>query len=471
MDVLSTLLALCFLMAVAYRGYSVILFAPVAALLAVLLQGPALIPPMFSGVYMEKLVGFLKPYFPVFLLGALFGKLIELSGFARAITERVTHVLGARNAIVAVVAVCALLTYGGVSLFVAAFAVYPFASELFRAADIPRRLIPGTLALGSFTFTMDALPGSPQIQNIIPTTFFHTTTWAAPRLGLVGAAVVLCSGLFYLDRRRRQAAAVGEGYGDPGPGASLPAPSAVSPAGAASLPSPWLAFLPLVLVGGLNLVFTRAIPGVYAKSFDFAQAGIPGTPALDTSKLVALWAVEGALLCGILCIVVTALRRVRPQFATGTSVAIAGALLAAFNTASEYGFGGVIAALPGFRTLSGALGGAISDPLLSAAVTTTALAGITGSASGGMSIALAAMGPQYLAEATARGIPAEVLHRVSAMASGGMDTLPHNGAVITLLAVTALTHRQSYRDIFAMTLIKTSAVFVVIGFYYLTRLY
>jgi H+/gluconate symporter-like permease len=470
MDVLSTLLALCFLMAVAYRGYSVILFAPVAALLAVLLQGPALIPPMFAGVYMEKLVGFLKPYFPVFLLGALFGKLIELSGFARAITERVTHVLGARNAIIAVVAVCALLTYGGVSLFVAAFAVYPFASELFRAADIPRRLIPGTLALGSFTFTMDALPGTPQIQNIIPTTFFHTTTWAAPKLGLVGAAIVLTSGLLYLDWRRRQAAAAGEGYGDPGPAASPSLPS-VPAAQHHGLPSPYLAFLPLLLVGVLNLVFTRLIPGAYPKSFDFAAAGIPNTPALDTSKLVALWAVEGALLCGILCIVVTALRRVRPQFISGTSIAIAGSLLAAFNTASEYGFGGVIAALPGFRTLSGALGHAISDPLLSAAVTTTALAGITGSASGGMSIALAAMGQQYLTEATARGLPAEVLHRVAAMASGGMDTLPHNGAVITLLAVTALTHRQSYRDIFAMTLIKTAAVFLVIGFYYLTRVY
>lgn len=470
MDVLSTLLALCFLMAVAYRGYSVILFAPVAAMIAVLLQGPALIPPMFAGVYMEKLVGFLKPYFPVFLLGALFGKLIEISGFARAITERVTHLLGARNAIVAVVAVCALLTYGGVSLFVAAFAVYPFASELFRAANIPRRLIPGTLALGSFTFTMDALPGTPQIQNIIPTTFFHTTTWAAPRLGLLGAAIVLCSGLLYLDWRRRQAAAAGEGYGDSG---TAPAPSLAASATEPQpgQPNPYLAFLPLLLVGVLNLVFTRAIPGVYPKTFDFAAAGIPNTPALDTSKLVALWAIEGALLCGILCIVVTALRRVRPQFASATGIAIAGALLASFNTASEYGFGGVIAALPGFRALSGALGHAITDPLLSAAITTTALAGITGSASGGMSIALAAMGQQYLTEATARGIPPEVLHRVAAMASGGMDTLPHNGAVITLLAVTALTHRQSYRDIFAMTLIKTAAVFLVIGFYYLTRVY
>jgi H+/gluconate symporter-like permease len=227
MDILITLSALCLLMLVAYRGFSVILFAPVAALLAVLLTDPVLVPPFFSGIYMEKLVGFLKPYFPVFLLGAVLGKLIELSGFARAITQRVIATLGKNNAMLAVVLVCALLTYGGVSLFVAAFAVYPFALELFRAADIPKRLIPGCIALGSFTFTMDALPGSPQIQNIIPTTFFHTTTWAAPILGLVGAAFVLTVGLVYLRLRHKQATAAGEGFGqhdDATPASALHAP-------------------------------------------------------------------------------------------------------------------------------------------------------------------------------------------------------------------------------------------------------
>jgi H+/gluconate symporter-like permease len=104
--------------------------------------------------------------------------------------------------------------------------------------------------------------------------------------------------------------------------------------------------------------------------------------------------------------------------------------------------------------------------LINEAVTVTALAGITGSASGGMSIALAAMADTFIANANAAGIPMEVLHRVAAMASGGMDTLPHNGAVITLLAVTGLSHRQSYKDIFAITVIKTLAVLVVIGVFY-----
>ncbi len=466
MDIITTIAALCFLMFVAYRGFSVILFAPVAALLAVLFTNPHLVLPFFSGIYMDKLVGFVKLYFAVFLLGAIFGKLIEVSGFAKIITRSVTGLLGKNNAILAVVAVCAILTYGGVSLFVVVFAVYPFAAELFRASDIPKRLIPGTIALGSFTFTMDALPGTPQIQNIIPTTFFHTTIYAAPRLGFVGALFVLILGLIYLGGRRAQAARAGEGYGEDLPKEAGPA--ALDHGAPAMLA---VALLPLLLVFFLNLLFTHALPRHYAHDFNFAAVGVTAVPVLDTSKLVALWAVEGALLIGILTVVVSAFPRVRAAFPGGINAAIGGALLASMNTASEYGFGGVIANLPGFKSLSAAMSHAISNPLVNEAVTTTTLAGITGSASGGMSIALATMGQSYLEQATRLGIPPEVLHRVAAMASGGMDTLPHNGAVITLLAVTGLTHRQSYRDIFAMTLIKTLAVFVVIAFYYLTHMY
>src|SRR4249920_1376962 len=186
-------------MFVAYRGYSVILFAPIAALVAVLLTDPALVPPMFSSVFMEKMVGFVKNYFPVFMLGAVFGKVIELSGFSKSIVSAVIGLLGRDRAVLSIVVVCALLTYGGVSLFVVVFAVYPFAAEMFRQAGIPKRLIPATIALGAFTFTMDALPGTPQIQNIIPTTFFKTNTFAAPWLGVIGAVFILVAGLTYLE--------------------------------------------------------------------------------------------------------------------------------------------------------------------------------------------------------------------------------------------------------------------------------
>jgi len=458
------LAALCFLMLVAYRGYSVILFAPVAAMGAVLLTDPGLVAPVFTGLFMEKMVGFLKLYFPVFLLGAIFGKVIELSGFSRSIVAATIRLVGRERAMLSIVLVCALLTYGGVSLFVVVFAVYPFAAELFRQSDIPKRLIPATIALGAFTFTMDALPGTPQIQNIIPTTFFGTDAWAAPTLGAIGAVFILISGLSYLEWQRRKALAAGEGYGS----SLVNEPVAFTED---RLAHPLLAILPLVLVGVSNKLFTALIPRVYGASHEFAPAVIgDAKPVLqEVSKVAAIWAVEGALLIGILSVLLFAWKPVRQRFAMGSQSAVGGALLASMNTASEYGFGAVIASLPGFLVVANALR-AIPDPLVNEAVTVTALAGITGSASGGMSIALAAMADTFVQNANAAGISMEVLHRVAAMASGGMDTLPHNGAVITLLAVTGLTHRQSYKDIFAITLIKTAAVFVVIAAFYTTGL-
>ena len=460
MSLLVAIAALAFLIVAAYRGHSVILFAPIAAMGAVLLSDPSAVAPIFTGLFMERMAGFVKLYFPVFLLGAIFGKLIELSGFARTIVANSVAVLGRDRAMLAIVLVAALLTYGGVSLFVVVFAVYPFAAELFRRSNIPKRLIPATIALGAFTFTMDSLPGTPQIQNIIPTTFFKTTTWAAPILGTIGAIFILTLGLVFLNWRCRTAFAIGEGYGEN----HLNEPVIAVASGDVH---PGIAILPLVIVGLANKALTLAIPAIYGQKFDVAltPGGKPITA--DVASLAGVWAVEGALVLGIIAVLVFAWRAVSADFAEGSKAAVAGALLAAVNTASEYGFGAVIAALPGFLIIADALK-AIPNPLVNEAITVTTLAGITGSASGGLSIALGAMADQFIAAANAAGIPLEVLHRVAAMASGGMDTLPHNGAVITLLAVTGLTHRQSYKDIFAITCIKTVAVFVVIAIYYLT---
>ncbi len=463
MSFLICLGALAFLMFVAYRGFSVILFAPVAALGAVLLTDPAAVPVIYSGLFMDKMVGFIKLYFPLFLLGAVFGKVIELSGFSRSIVSAIIKVLGAGQSILAIVLVGAVLTYGGVSLFVVVFAVYPFGAELFRQVGIPKRLLPAAIALGAFGFTMDTLPGTPQIQNIIPTTFFHTTAYAAPILGIVGTAFMLVVGLSYLDFRRRQAAKRGETYGEGH--SNEPVLRAEE-----TLVNPFIAISPLLVVGIANLALGRLIPLAYG---DTARALLtPGDHeiSLAVSSVTAIWSVAGALLLGILTVFAFSFKRVAAQFADGSKSAVAGALLAGLNTASEYGFGAVIAALPGFLVIKSALS-AIPNPLVNEAISITALAGITGSASGGLSIALAAMSEQFIAAANAAGIPMEVMHRVAAMASGGMDTLPHNGAVITLLAVCGLTHRQSYGDIFAITLVKTAAVFFVIGFYYLTGLY
>ena len=452
------LLSLVFLIVVAYRGYSVILFAPVAALLAVALTSPELVLPFYSGLFLERMAWFIKLYFPMFLLGAIFGKLVELSGFAQAIIRAVVRVAGPEKAILAIVLACAVLTYGGVSLFVVVFAVYPFAAGLFRAAGIPKRLIPATIALGAFTFTMDALPGSPQVQNLIPTAFFQTTAWAAPVMGTVGGLFILISGTLYLEWRRRQAARADEGYGDQ----LRNDPQTVPPE---RLPSVYLAVLPLVVVGVLNRVVGGWLRASYGKSFDFASKGVAGIAPIEIERVAATWAVEIALLAAIVLVLPAAWRRERSALAAGSQVAVGGAMLAAMNTASEYGFGAVIAALPGFQAVHASVSHAVRDPLLNVAATVSVLSAITGSASGGLSLALAAAGDSFLKMARTAGIPAEVLHRVAAMASGGLDTLPHNGAIITLLLVTGLTHRQAYKDIFAITGIKVAAVLVAIAFY------
>ncbi|MEA3089314.1 MAG: hypothetical protein QOJ04_656, partial [Caballeronia sp.] len=264
MSFIIVLAALAFLMLAAYRGYSVILVAPLAALAAVLLTEPAAVAPVFSGIFMEKMVGFVKLYFPVFLLGAVFGKVVELSGFSESIVAAAIRYIGKTRVNAVIVAVCALLTYGGVSLFVVVFAVYPFAAEMYRQSNIPKRLMPGAIALGAFSFTMDSLPGTPQIQNIIPTTFFKTTGWAAPWLGTIGSLFIVVVGLSFLEWRRRSVMATGEGYGT----SLVNEPERVE---SAHLPNPLLAVAPLVLVGVANFVLTKLIPVWYGASYTVAD--------------------------------------------------------------------------------------------------------------------------------------------------------------------------------------------------------
>lgn len=472
MDLFVILLGLGLLMFVAYRGYSVILFAPLCALLAVVLVAPSHVLPFFSGVFMEKMVGFIKSYFAVFLLGAIFGKVVEMAGIAESIAKTIVRLLGAKRAIVTIVLLGAILTYSGVSLFVAVFAIYPFAAQMFREANIPKRLIPGTIALGAFTFTMDALPGTPQIQNVIPIAFFKTNIYAAPTLGIIGGIFVFAAGLWYLEIKRKKAEKTGEGYYGfqdaiaSGENATVDLDAVTAPDLSAkqSISKQIFAFVPLVLVGVTNKLFITYIPQWYPHGFNFSAIGLK-TYTVDVAAVSPIWAIIMALIVGIVSSLFYDWKRVFQNLKEGLNTAIAGSLLATMNTGAEYGFGGIIAALPGFAKVSGGISGTFHNPLVNGAVTTSALAGMTGSASGGMGIALGAMAEKYNQAIAAAHIPPEVMHRVVAMASGGMDTLPHNGAVITLLAVTGLTHKQSYRDIFAITIIKTTAVFFVIGLY------
>ena len=466
MEVLGIVLSLFLLMYFAYMGFSVILFAPVFALLAAALQGLPIMPG-YTELFMAKAVVYVKAFFPVFLLGAVFGKVMEDTLLAKGISHAIMNTLGQKHAILAVVLSCAILTYGGVSLFVVVFAVYPFAASLFKEAGIPKRLIPGTIALGSFTFTMDAFPGTPQIQNIIPTNFYGTNAYAAPIAGIFGGVLIFIVGMVYLQWRRKVAAAKGEGYGDH----TLNEPG---PSETAVLPSFALAVLPLILVLALNFYLSRVYTWNNSILEPFTKMNLPMFSP-DVKYIYGIWALIISLVAGIVLALALGYKNLTAKGALqkALNVGAIGSLLAIMNTASEVGYGNVIAALPGFKAIATfmlgiKLGG---TPLVSEAVSVTTLAGITGSASGGMSIALNLMAKDWLAWANSINMSPEILHRVASMASGGCDTFPHNGAVITLLAVCGLTHRQSYIDIGAMTIIKTAMVFVVILFYALTGIY
>ncbi|WP_374634281.1 GntP family permease [Paracoccus sp. (in: a-proteobacteria)] len=456
MGLLGIFLSLILLMYLAYRGINVLILAPLLAMLAVLMSGGLPVLATYTQVFMKSLGGYVITYFPLFLLGAIFGKVMADSGAARTIAEMIVRKVGSDRAILAVVLACGVLTYGGVSLFVVAFAIYPIANALFRRADVPKRLLPAAIALGSFTFTMTAFPGTPAIQNAIPMPFFGTNVFAAPLLGTFAGLVMLAGGTLWLNRRAAAAHARAEGYGDH---ARTAADSTL--AEDADLPGFAVAIAPVVSVIVLNAVLTYlVIPRMEA-----GYLADPKYGATTLSSVAGIWAIIGSLTVSILLALALNWRRfgdVKETVNSGTM----GSLLPIFNTASEVGYGAVIASLPAFAVIRDAVLGLFpTNPVASLAVAVNVLAGITGSASGGMSIALNALGEQFAAMARDQGISMELMHRVTALSSGGFDALPHNGAVITLLAITGLTHKKSYADIFvvavAIPVLATIAVIVL----------
>lgn len=452
LGVLGIILSLGLLMFLAYRGINVLVLAPVMALLAVLIGGDAhLLLPTYTQVFMKELGGYLLRFFPLFMLGAIFGKLMDDSGSAKSIAHWIVTKVGKEHAILAIVLSCGILTYGGVSLFVVAFAVYPIGAALFREIGMPKRFIPGAIALGSFTFTMTAFPGTPAIQNAIPAPFFGTNTFAAPGLGTIGGLIMMILGTLWLHTRAKRAMAVGEGYGQH-------ANEGLVTDDTTHGPSFLVALLPILLVIGLNALF---VYGVFP-NMDASYLADPKYGATKLSAVAGLWSIIVALVIAILFIVVVHWNRWK-NVIESLNAGTMGSLLPIFNTASEVGYGNVIASLPAFLVVKNAVLGISENPLVSEAVAVNVLAGITGSASGGMSIALSTLGAKYLELATAAGINPELLHRVAVMSSGCFDSLPHNGAVITLLGICRLTHRQSYFDIFMVSVvIPLSALVTVI---------
>ncbi|WP_101842072.1 GntP family permease [Halobacillus sp. Marseille-P3879] len=418
---LGILLGLIVLMALAYLGWSIIWVAPIAAGVVALTGGLDLLD-AYKDTYMEGFVGFAKEWFPVFMLGAVFGKLMEDTGMARSVAVALTKVIGTKRAILGVLASAAVLTYGGVSLFVVVFAVYPLAISLFREANISRRLIPATVALGAFTFTMTAIPGTPQIQNLIPMDYFDTNATAAPAMGIIAALVMAVGGYLYLRWREKKLMQNGEYFTEPKDNNLV--------ADDEKIPHFLLSVLPLLTV-------------------------------LITLNLFN-WDIVVALISGILLIMVLNFAKFK-KFVKSINAGAGGSVIAIINTSAAVGFGTVVRAVPGFEQLTEVLMGVRGNPLISEAIAVNVLAGATGSASGGMGIALEALGSKYYEIAMDTGISPEAFHRIASLSSGGLDALPHNGAVLTLLTITGMTHKDSYRDIFIVAvLIPVISVAVVI---------
>ncbi|MEZ5391273.1 MAG: hypothetical protein R2724_00005 [Bryobacterales bacterium] len=463
MGLAGILIALGLLIWLSYRGWSVLLLAPAAAIIAAAASGEPLIA-HWTQTFMGGAAQFLAQFFPLFLLGALFGKLMEDSGSVEAIARLMTNTLGAGRAVLAVVLAGAIVTYGGVSLFVALFVIAPMAKGLFKQADIPLRLMPPAIALGTMTFTMSALPGTPALQNAIPMPFFGTTPFAAPGLGIIAGFIMLAFGLWWLGRVEQAARRAGEGYRSP-KGIEMPVDDPLLRERAmiagefdtAEIPharrsdasrGAFVAFLPLIVVILVNLVMSIVVLPRLDTSFLAEERW----GATSLSAVGGVWAVIVALLAAIATVVALNSRRL-PSLRESADAGATASVLPALSVASLVGFGAVVAALPAFATVRDLVLSIEGGPLVSLALATNILAGLTGSASGGLTIALDALGQTYMQLASEQNIDPQLLHRVAVMSAGTLDSLPHNGAVVTLLGVCGVSHRDSYFDLFMVAIV------------------
>ena len=469
-ELIGILIALGLLIVLAFRGFTLLLAAPAAAIVAAAFSGEPLLA-NWTLTFMEGTGGFIINFFPLFLLGGVFGKLMDDSGAALSIARGITERLGESRAAMAVVLACAVLTYGGVSLFVVAFAVFPVAAALFQQAAVPHRLIPPAIALGAFTFTMTALPGTPTIQNAIPMAYFGTTLFAAPGLGILASLIILGFGLWWLRLIETRARSASEGYSSE---TKADADDQFVRARAASgdnfdpaelthghrsgqLPSFSLAVAPIFIVLVVNLAMSLfVLPRV-----NTSYLAEPRYGETSLSAVSGVWSVVTALAVASLVIVLV-LRRHLPELRKTLDAGANASVLPVLNTSSLVGFGAVVAALPAFAVVRDGFLAVPGGPLVSIAVAANVMGGITGSASGGLTIALNALGETYAQLASAAGIHSELMHRVAAISSGVLAMLPHNGAVVTLLAICGATQRGSYREIMMVGLVGPLIALIVV---------
>ncbi|WP_422344223.1 GntP family permease [Parasphingorhabdus sp.] len=416
------------------KGVNILIAGPIAAAIVAATSGLAWLPPLaaegapdFATAYMDGFVSFFKSWFFMFLLGAIFGEIMGASGAAASVAHWIIEKIGIKHAVLAVVAACAVLTYGGVSVFIVAFSVYSLAVHLFREANLPRRFIPAALAFGSVTFTMTTA-GSPEIQNLIPMEFLGTTAYAGWEVSLIVAVFMAIAGQFWLNWMVKRAVANGETF------VGRETDDANTDYGA--LPAPILCLLPLVAVLGIFLIF------------QYPQDMGPLSSILPTTSLDK-WALVAALGSGAIVALAVGYRKLKAMpeaFSRGATSAV----VAITNTCAVVGFGAVAKLSPAFQEALVIVQNIPGSPLIGAAIAVTVIAGLTGSASGGQTIALPLIAPHYLDV----GAQPDELHRVVAISSGALDSLPHNGYVVTTIrAVCGETHKDAYGAVGALTVV------------------
>ncbi|MCX7816414.1 MAG: hypothetical protein N2317_02730 [Syntrophales bacterium] len=424
LSIIGIIFSLAFIVVLALRGWHIILIAPLAVVIVAIFSSMDILNTLM-GPYMKGFVNYAAKFYLIFLMGSLFGKVMEDSGAARSIAEGILKLVGRDNPVNAAIAIAAIgvaLTYGGVSLFVVIFALIPIGRPIFKELNLPWHLfvIPYVFSIGSITMTM--LPGSPQILNIMPTKYMASTPTAAPLLGIAGAVIVAAFNFFYFKYELKKAKLRNESY--------------IAPSG-------------IGVVTG-DTVNTEKLPNVYLSTIPTVVVVV----LLNVFKLDAVWALTGGTIC--------CLAFFFPYFKNILDTLNKGAVntvIPIVNTCADVGYGMAVASTAGFKAISSWMLNLPMHPIISLSIATNIMAGITGSASGGLGIILETLIPKYLA----LNLSPELIHRIATMSAGCFDALPHNGVVITFLAVTGLTHVNAYRHIFWGHIIATLiALFVVI---------
>lgn len=440
MEYAGLLISVALLIVLALRGVDIILASLICSLLVILTNGLPIAEGMTEYFSFGPLGAFTfaGKFFLLFAAGAIFGRVMGDSHAASSIALALVAKLGAHRALWITVISCALLTYGGVVVFVVIFAVYPLGLRLLQEADIPKRLFCAALALGAGTFTLTALPGTPSIHNVISSVALKTDLFAGGWLGVLGGGLMLCGGMWYLECQRKLAAENGEHF-EPGP-----LDRAIGTA-EGEAPSWQLAIMPLALVL-LTIMAPRIItmstsPEIMEGSSKFLEL----LRFANSHPIVwpSISLISGTLLAVLL------FSTIRPRALSVIGQGTQDSIMPLINTAVVIGFGGVVTHTAGFGSFTRLMLESELPPLISMFTSVSLVSAITGSASGGLQIFMQTMAPAYLE----MGITPDTLHRLATMASGGFDSLPHCGAVVAMLTITGLTHREAYRNVGMVTVV------------------